>query len=425
MHDILLGVAGKPVFHSKSPVIFNSVFKKYNIDGAYFRILCNDEHKLFSIIRSLDMKGTNATSPLKEKIFSSLDDCDINALRSKSVNCIKNIDGKLKGFSTDHYGVITPLQKIINPENKKIVIAGAGGAARAAVSGLIDFSSDITLINRTESKAKDIAAEFNCSWISYENCSDILSECDILVSTLPAGISIPFMDKINKKAVLFDANYKKSLIEEFAVKNGMQFISGEKWLLNQAAPAFNIFLDGDITSIEADISSDITYDRDVIILTGFMCSGKTAAGTALAEKLGYQFADMDEIIENETGLSITEIFNKHGESYFRSAETELLKKLISQKKILISTGGGIILSEENRNLIKEKLCVWIFSDIKESIKRDNGSRPLLSGENKAEVAKKIFNERKKYYAECCSFMAYNDGKIEDLIRNVYEEISLI
>ncbi len=425
MRDLLLGVAGKPVFHSKSPVIFKSIFNERNINGTYFRILCADAQKLFSIIKSLGMNGVNATSPLKEKIFSALSNCDTSAQAAKSVNCIKNNDGILTGFSTDHCGVINPHTNLIDLTDKKILIAGAGGAARAALTGLKEYTTDITLINRSTDKAEQLAAEFNCSFAKFEFCSDAFMNCDVFISTLPADAEIPCLNFINRDAVLFDANYKNSLLEKYAAEKLMKFLSGEKWLINQAIPAYNIFTGDSIMSCNADVTEDVSYDKNVIFLTGFMCCGKSSVGIELAEKLGYDFIDMDVLIEERNGIKINEIFSKYGEKYFREIESEILHELSKKNKTVVSTGGGVILDFQNRDILRKHLTIWIYSDIEESILRDNGTRPLLQTEDKTGTAVKLFNERKKFYAECCSFMAYNNGEIEEVIDEVYEEICRI
>ena len=84
-----------------------------------------------------------------------------------------------------------------------------------------------------------------------------------------------------------------------------------------------------------------------IILAGFMGTGKTAVGKMLAEKLHRSFVDMDALIEEQAGKSITRIFAEHGEPHFRAIETELVKKLSQQKEQVIAAGGGIVLNPEN------------------------------------------------------------------------------
>ena len=84
-----------------------------------------------------------------------------------------------------------------------------------------------------------------------------------------------------------------------------------------------------------------------IILTGFMGSGKTEVGKRLAQRLGYAFLDTDKLIEEKTGKSISEIFREEGESSFRELETEVIKNLSGITGYIISTGGGIVIREEN------------------------------------------------------------------------------
>lgn len=143
-----------------------------------------------------------------------------------------------------------------------------------------------------------------------------------------------------------------------------------------------------------------------IILTGFMATGKTAVGEALAKRLGYKFLDTDLMVEGETGKTITEIFEKEGEASFRAHEKKMVKKALNQSKVVVATGGGAIIDPENLKLMKEKGFVVGLSAAPEVIferisKMD--TRPLVKGaEPSKEKLKKIeglLSERSPYYRE--------------------------
>jgi shikimate kinase len=127
-----------------------------------------------------------------------------------------------------------------------------------------------------------------------------------------------------------------------------------------------------------------------IVLIGFMGSGKTAVGKLLAERLGWQFVDTDEIIEKAAGAAISDIFEKSGENYFRDLESCAAQSLLERHNLVIATGGGIILRLENVTCLKELgLLVWLKVDSKQVMERVAGTahRPLLNcpdAENKAE-----------------------------------------
>ncbi|MTH52397.1 AAA family ATPase [Bacillus mangrovi] len=141
-----------------------------------------------------------------------------------------------------------------------------------------------------------------------------------------------------------------------------------------------------------------------IILTGFMGAGKTTAGAALGGKLQLPVYDTDHLIENEHGLTIREIFQSHGEQLFREMETQLLGRLPSEPAV-ITTGGGIVMRAENRELLKRAGTVFFlscpFDEIYERLKEDS-TRPLLYEKTKEEI-RQLYESRIPFY---------RDGSIE-------------
>ncbi len=102
-----------------------------------------------------------------------------------------------------------------------------------------------------------------------------------------------------------------------------------------------------------------------VVITGFMCSGKTSVGKKLAEKLNFDFLDTDDLIENKVGMRITEIFEKYGEPYFRELETQIIKEVSEKDKLVISTGGGVVLREENvNNLRKNGVIINLVANLR-------------------------------------------------------------
>lgn len=150
-----------------------------------------------------------------------------------------------------------------------------------------------------------------------------------------------------------------------------------------------------------------------IILTGFMGCGKTTAGKIIAEKLNMRFIDTDAEIVKNAGMSISEIFNKFGEAHFRRLETETLKSVLTSENAVVSTGGGILTTAENAEIIKQHgICVFIdvsFDSICMRLKNDT-SRPLFSDR---ENAKKLFNSRYPVYTSCADLIVKSDNSAEN------------
>lgn len=139
-----------------------------------------------------------------------------------------------------------------------------------------------------------------------------------------------------------------------------------------------------------------------IVLIGFMGSGKTTVGQALSEKCGREFLDTDALIEANEGRKISEIFANEGEAHFRTLENATLRRLLESEDKIISTGGGIVTSVDNRKLLKDAGRVVYLRVMPETVvKRLKGdeSRPLLLGEDKLEKVERLLSARRMLYEE--------------------------
>ncbi len=166
--------------------------------------------------------------------------------------------------------------------------------------------------------------------------------------------------------------------------------------------------------------------KDNIILIGFMGSGKSLIGRLLADKLSYRFMDMDEKIEEQENCSISEIFTKSGEAFFRELETNFLKQLKLNSKTVLATGGGIILKEENVKQLKALGTVlFLHADFNHIIKnlKEDTTRPLLMGDDKEMTIKRLLDEREGIYLSSADVIIQTSGKTPDHIIN--EILSLL
>ncbi|MEI6875543.1 MAG: shikimate kinase, partial [Spirochaetota bacterium] len=116
-----------------------------------------------------------------------------------------------------------------------------------------------------------------------------------------------------------------------------------------------------------------------LVVTGFMGAGKTSTGKVVAKRLGRDFVDMDVAIEEAEGMSVSRIFEKHGEAYFRTRESEMCATLAARENIVVSTGGGVFVNPANREHFKDALVVCLDADSSEIYNRlkRNANRPLL------------------------------------------------
>jgi shikimate kinase len=137
-----------------------------------------------------------------------------------------------------------------------------------------------------------------------------------------------------------------------------------------------------------------------IILIGFMGCGKSSIGRRLAGRLGYELRDSDDLITARAGKSITDIFNDEGEARFRERETMELRELIDSQGIVLATGGGAVLREENREILRRiGLVVWLHSDPETLFERANRNRkrPLLDVENPRGTFNALLESRLQVY----------------------------
>ena len=139
-----------------------------------------------------------------------------------------------------------------------------------------------------------------------------------------------------------------------------------------------------------------------IVLIGMMGSGKSSVGRCLRERTTLALFDTDEIVTSKFGMPISEIFSKHGEDKFREAETEALQALATSEPLVIVTGGGIVLREENIHLLKRLgVVAWLEADEGTLFKRASraGGRPLLQCKNPKKVFTEMLRARLPFYAK--------------------------
>ena len=139
-----------------------------------------------------------------------------------------------------------------------------------------------------------------------------------------------------------------------------------------------------------------------IVLIGLMGSGKTTIGKKIAEKLKMKFIDTDELIVQKAQKAINLIFAEDGELFFRDLESEVIEEISKQENIVISTGGGAVLREENlNNLKKNGVLFYLFATAEELFERikDDTERPLINTENPVKTLKTIQDNREIFYGQ--------------------------
>ncbi len=162
-----------------------------------------------------------------------------------------------------------------------------------------------------------------------------------------------------------------------------------------------------------------------IILTGFMGVGKTSVGTRLANDLGYAFVDTDTIIEADQKMTINAIFSKRGEPYFREVEARIIHDVMERESQVVSTGGGAVIREKNREAFKQSgfvVCLTARPEvILNRIKRET-HRPLLQTPDPLSRIKELLENRARFYAAADAMIDTSDKTIETVIAEIKERI---
>lgn len=155
-----------------------------------------------------------------------------------------------------------------------------------------------------------------------------------------------------------------------------------------------------------------------LYLIGFMGAGKSTIARALAKKCPSKRIEMDQLIEEQQGMAITDIFAAHVENYFRDLETELLRSFSESTGYVVSCGGGSVLRDENAALMKENGCIVFLRATPETIYervKDSTNRPILNGNMNVEYIRELMEKRRPRYEAVADICVDTDGKDVDAI----------
>jgi shikimate dehydrogenase len=249
-------VIGDPIDHSLSPNIHSAAFRELNLDSSYiaYRIPKGELEEGIEGLKKIKIDGFNITIPHKIEMMKYLDKIDESCSLIGAVNTVSNKDGILKGYNTDMDGFLEPFKKKeLKIEDTKVLLIGAGGAARAIVAGFAkEKAKSITIANRTLEKAISLS-EFsksiglNANAIKIDDVGDTAKDYDIIVNATSVGLrnepSVISLEGINEKTVVYDIVYmpmNTDFIKKAKEKKAI-IIYGYEMLLGQAVRAFEIW----------------------------------------------------------------------------------------------------------------------------------------------------------------------------------------
>ena len=248
-------VIGDPINHSLSPNIHSAAFRELNLDSSYigYRIPKGELESGVEGLKKIKISGFNVTIPHKIEMMKYLDKMDESCSIIGAVNTVVNNEGTLKGYNTDMDGFLEPLKKRnISIQDKKILLIGAGGAARAIIAGMSKEKAErVDIANRTTKNAEKLS-EFATRIELPTNVKKIeeiknLQNYDIIINSTSLGLKnelspISF-EQINQDSVIYDIVYSPMNTDfiKKAKDKKLEVIYGYEMLLGQATRAFEIW----------------------------------------------------------------------------------------------------------------------------------------------------------------------------------------
>ncbi len=247
----VFAIIGNPVHHSLSPVMHNPALRAMGYNGVYIPLEVADLAAAMAGMKAMNFKGCSVTIPHKEKIIGLIDEVEPEATQMGAVNTVKfSKEGNriiTKGFNTDWLGSNLALADHLDLDASKIVVLGAGGAARGVCFGLKKAGAEVIIVNRTEEKARNLAELLECQWATQQELGEI--KADGLVNTTSVGMTpniddIPISEELIKNySLIMDIVYAplETKLLRVAKQNNIKTIDGLAMLLYQAAAQLEIW----------------------------------------------------------------------------------------------------------------------------------------------------------------------------------------
>lgn len=392
---------GDKLSHSYS----SDIHKKSGIDYCLKEV---EKKDLKEFLSSREYDGFNVTIPYKVEIIPYLSGISKEAEKIGAVNTVVKKDGKPFGYNTDYFGLKSLLKKNkIRLKGKSVAVMGSGGAGKTAcyvAKG--ENCKSVSVISRTGE-------------INYRNCYEKLKDTEVLINATPVGMQgreseeIIDVKKFRKLKAVIDLiynPYRTNLILK-AEKQKIKAVNGLDMLLFQALKSQELWGEKQIADVNG-LRKDLILSKTNVVLSGMPGCGKTTIGKLLAKELNREFFDVDAEIEKESGLTADEFIKEKGEKAFREAETKVIRRLSDKQGVVISLGGGSVLSIENEFLLKKN---GIVICLKRRLKYlSTESRPL----SEAKGVKKLYKERKRRYFESADIKVINGRSAKKTVKEI-------
>jgi 3-dehydroquinate dehydratase/shikimate dehydrogenase len=245
------GVAGNPVRSSLSPIMMNTAFRRETVNAVYLALQTGKLSDLLKLVNDIPVQGLSVTMPLKQEIMAHLERTDPLSAKIGACNTVLRVPsgenaGKLFGFNTDVAGIVGPLEKRLALRDAKVLVLGAGGAARAAVFGLRDKGAEVFILNRTPETAQKLARQSGSRTIRKDALPK--TSFDVIVNATPVGMAgnkaAPILEaKDLNTRLVFDLVYNplETPLLRLARQMSIPIITGVEMFVQQGARQFEIW----------------------------------------------------------------------------------------------------------------------------------------------------------------------------------------
>ncbi len=241
------GILGRPVAHSLSPAMHNAAFRELGINAVYVAFEVSDLAQAVAGLRGLQIPGVSVTIPLKEEIIPLLDELDPQAAKIGAVNTVVNQNGVLKGYNTDWLGALRALEEKTAIAGKRVLILGAGGAAKAIAFAILEKGGQVAITDVDMHKALALSRKIWVEVVAPDHLGEYPAE--VLINATPVGMEpkngdIPIEPALlGRYEVVMDIVYKPlatRLLKEAKSRNCL-VIDGLRMLIHQATEQFTLW----------------------------------------------------------------------------------------------------------------------------------------------------------------------------------------
>jgi shikimate dehydrogenase len=245
----LIGFFGSTYRTSKMYAMYNAAFEALGLNYIYVPLIVKDLAKAVEGVRHLGIKAIGVTIPYKIDVLPYIDELDSDARRIGAANTIINHNGRLLGANTDGKGAVKALQEVSAIAGKKVVLLGAGGAARAIAFAVVDEEGNLVIVNRTKDTAEDLARAAGCKFATLDKLEQELSDAHIVINATSVGMapnesqSLVKKELLSSELVVMDlvSNPKETTLLKEAKERGCKVVYGDRMLLWQGVLKFQLY----------------------------------------------------------------------------------------------------------------------------------------------------------------------------------------